>query len=119
VCSHLILLTNARELTGSLAYIANCALRIYICTLPHAAFQAFILPSNTPAQILLAHYVAMHLLMTPIKTVEWAGRNMAPANRDKAFFVKPIRANIPDDFKEFMRRPLEATGGGGGGAELY
>lgn len=107
--SHPILFLNGRGLTGNLAYIANRDLHLYMGSLSHADFQTFTSPSNTPAQVLLGHYVAMGFLMAPINEANQL-HNLAPRNCDRMFFVKPIRANIPEHLEEYMRWPLEATG---------
>lgn len=79
-------------------------------TVSHENFQAFVAPSNTVAQILLAHFVAMLVLFAPIKSQEWSGRNMGRPNRVTVFRLDGIWNNVPKNMRQYLLWPMLATG---------
>jgi hypothetical protein len=78
--------------------------------MPQEKFQAFIDPSNAIAQILLAHFIAMLVLYAPIKSQEWAGRNMGVPNRRTVFRLDQIWNNMPKNMRHYLEWPMIATG---------
>ncbi|KAE9363276.1 hypothetical protein N431DRAFT_550919 [Stipitochalara longipes BDJ] len=92
------------------AYLKYREVHSLISSFSHAEFQAFIHPSNAIAQIILAHYVALLALMAPIKSREWAGRNMGTPNRHTVFKLDGIWNNVPEEMKGFLYWPMKATG---------
>jgi hypothetical protein len=76
----------------------------------HRDFQAFVDPSNTVAQILLAHFVALQVLFAPIKSQEWSGRNMGRPNRGTVFRLDGIWNNVPKSMRRYLQWPMLATG---------
>jgi len=83
-----------------------------IALLPILDFQSFIDPTNTIAQILLGHFVALHTLMMPIKSFEMtAGRTKIFPNKGRRtiFFIKPIWDRIPFEMKQYMQWPMRVT----------
>jgi hypothetical protein len=92
------------------AYLTYRQIHAVLSVLPHAEFQAFIDPSNTLAQILLAHYVALLVLMAPIKSQEWSGTSMGTVKRNTVFKLDSIWNNVPEDMRGYLYWPMKATG---------
>jgi len=83
-----------------------------IALLPILDFQSFIDPTDTIAQILLGHFVALHTLMMPIKAYEMtAGRTKTFPNKGRKtlFLMKPIWDRIPFEMKQYMQWPMRVT----------
>lgn len=93
-----------------LAYLSYKEIHYYLGRLPCASFQEFISPSNTTAQILLTHYIALLVLMAPINSCEWAGRNLGRFNRDTVFKLNSILEHVLEDMRQYLQWPAVATG---------
>jgi hypothetical protein len=77
----------------------------------HSDFQLFTSPTNAVAQILLAHFVAILVLMAPIKSCEWAGRYIGVPNQKIAVYrLESIHHNVPVEMRKFLEWPMRATG---------
>lgn len=48
--------------------------------------------------------------MAPIKSREWAGRNMGTVKRHTVFKLDGIWNNVPDDMRDYLYWPMKATG---------
>jgi hypothetical protein len=95
---------------SSQAYLKYREIHAVLSALPHTEFQAFINPTNTFAQILLAHYVALVTLMAPIKSREWEGRNIGTIRRYILFKLDGIWNNVPGDMRGYIYWPMKASG---------
>lgn len=51
--------------------------------MPPDEFREFINPRNEVCKLLQAHFVALQLVMTPITSNEWAGREQTTQTSDK------------------------------------
>ena len=54
--------------------------------------------------------MALLVLMAPIKSREWAGRNMGTPNRYTVFKLDTIWNNVPEEMRGFLYWPMKATG---------
>jgi len=77
-----------------------------LATQPNEDFRIVITTNNTKMQLLLAHYIALSVILHPN---EWAG---TPTG---VFCYRPypignIYANMEDDMKEYLEWPTQVTG---------
>lgn len=56
-------------------------------------------------QILLAHFIAVLVMIYPIKAMEWDGRDLGKPNRITLFRLDGIIANVPVSMHELLRWP--------------
>ena len=72
----------------------------------HDDFQLLSDPGNPFAQILLAHFVAVQILMLPIKSREWMGRDMGKPNRRTVFRMDRLYNNVPVKMRKYLEWPI-------------
>ncbi|KAF2273214.1 uncharacterized protein EI97DRAFT_164434 [Westerdykella ornata] len=73
----------------------------------HEEFQSFIDPSNAVAQILLAHFIAIQAILTPILAFERVGFQGVHAPTAMLGWIENIYRNIPEPLRphvEFCRQ---------------
>ena len=81
--------------------------------MPHNDFQAFISQTNQTAQLLLAHFVAVQLVMVPLTHHEWPER----ANHTRlqvihgiTEWIENIYDKVEDDLKHLLEWPMMVVG---------
>ena len=93
----------------TLAYFKYFDLCTGLGTLLEPEFQMLIDPMRPIMQVLLAHYVAVLILIYPIKAMEWDGRNMGKPNRATVFRLDSMLRNIPGKMHRLLDWPLKVT----------
>lgn len=75
----------------------------------HDEFQSFIDPNNTVAQILLAHFIALQAVLTPILMLERIGFQGIDAPTSVLGWVDGIYRNVPAELRHYMEWPRQVT----------
>jgi hypothetical protein len=75
----------------------------------HDEFQAFIDPDNAVAQILLAHFIAIQAILTPILYLERVGFQGVDAPTCVLGWIEGIYANVPVGWKVFVEWPRQVS----------
>jgi hypothetical protein len=75
----------------------------------HDEFQAFIDPNNSVAQILLAHFIAIQAILTPILYLERVGFNGVDAPTAVLGWIEGIYWNIPHAFRHHVEWPRQVS----------
>lgn len=74
--------------------------------MPYIEFREFADPQNAVCQLLQAHFIAMQLIMAPIMTVEWQGKqSLVPSNRSGRW-LDSLHRNIPTHMLEYCEWTL-------------
>jgi hypothetical protein len=115
ILDYMIGILDALRVSSRDGYFHHLSLYGYLAALPHDSFRAFTEPSNVPAQLLLAHFVAILVLILPLKSVEWKGRDTGiPVGRKTVFGLEGMRGNVRryggGKMEGLMEWCLEATG---------
>ncbi|KAF2200446.1 hypothetical protein GQ43DRAFT_73129 [Delitschia confertaspora ATCC 74209] len=72
-------------------------------------FQTFIDPSNNTAQILLAHFLALQAVLTPILSLERAGFQGVDAPTTTLGWVESIYKNLPSELRHHVEWCRQVT----------
>ncbi|KAL6707216.1 hypothetical protein ACN47E_004763 [Coniothyrium glycines] len=75
----------------------------------HDEFQAFIDPNNSVAQILLAHFIAVQAILTPILYLERVGFQGVDAPTAVLSWVEGIYRNIPPILRHYVNWPRHVS----------
>jgi hypothetical protein len=75
----------------------------------HDEFQAFIDPNNSVAQILLAHFIAIQAILTPILYLERVGFEGVHAPTAVLGWVDGIYWNIPCHLRHHVEWPRQVS----------
>jgi hypothetical protein len=78
-------------------------------TWTHDEFQAFIEPENAVAQILLAHFIALQAILTPILYLERVGFEGVDAPTCVLGWIEGIYGNVPVHLREYVAWPREVS----------
>lgn len=65
----------ALQESSKAGYANFCRLYAAFWDMSHDQFAVFVDPQNTPAQLLMAHFLALQMLMVPLLVHEWPERN--------------------------------------------
>lgn len=75
----------------------------------HEEFQAFIDPDNSVAQILLAHFIAIQAILTPILYLERVGFQGVDAPTAVLTWIEGIYHNIPSHLRHHADWPRQVS----------
>lgn len=75
----------------------------------HDEFQAFIDPNNTVAQILLAHFIAIQAILTPILYLERVGFQGVNAPTAVLGWIEGIYWNVPQHLRYHVEWPRKIS----------
>ena len=75
----------------------------------HDEFQAFIDPNNSVAQILLAHFIAIQAILTPILYLERVGFNGVDAPTAVLGWIEGIYWNVPHALRHHVEWPRQVS----------
>jgi hypothetical protein len=75
----------------------------------HAEFQAFIDPHNGVAQILLAHFIAVQAVLTPILVFERVGFRGVDAPTATLGWIEGIWGRVPRALRQYVSWPREVA----------
>lgn len=75
----------------------------------HDEFQAFIDPRNTVAQILLAHFIAVQAILTPILYLERVGFQGVDAPTAVLGWIEGIYRNVPHYLRHHVEWPRQVS----------
>jgi hypothetical protein len=75
----------------------------------HDEFQSFIDPNNSVAQILLAHFIAIQAVLTPILVLERVGFQGIDAPTATLGWVEGIYRNVPDRLRHYVTWPRQIS----------
>ena len=72
-------------------------------------FQSFIDPKNSVAQILLAHFIAVQAVLTPILVLERVGFQGIDAPTATLGWIEGIYQNVPLALRNYVKWPVEVS----------
>ncbi|CAO2658736.1 Nn.00g064590.m01.CDS01 [Neocucurbitaria sp. VM-36] len=75
----------------------------------HDEFQAFIDPNNSVAQILLAHFIAIQAILTPILYLERVGFQGVDAPTAVLSWIDGIYRNVPPHLRHHVEWPRQVS----------
>jgi hypothetical protein len=75
----------------------------------HDEFQSFIDPHNSVAQILLAHFIALQAVLTPILMLERVGFQGIDAPTSVLGWVDGIYKNVRPELRSYIEWPRQVT----------
>lgn len=75
----------------------------------HDEFQSFIDPNNSVAQILLAHFIAIQAVLTPILVLERVGFQGIDAPTATLGWVEGIYKNVPRSLRHHVEWPRQVS----------
>lgn len=75
----------------------------------HDEFQSFIDPNNSVAQLLLAHFIALQAVLTPILILERVGFQGIDAPTSVLGWVDGIYKNVLPELRHYMEWPRQVT----------
>jgi hypothetical protein len=75
----------------------------------HDEFQAFIDPNNSVAQILLAHFIAVQAILTPILYLERDGFQGVDAPTAVMGWIEGIYRNVPHHLRHHVTWPRDVS----------
>lgn len=75
----------------------------------HDEFQAFIDPNNTVAQILLAHFIAIQAILTPILYLERVGFQGVDAPTAVLSWIEGICRSVPSHLRHHVEWPRQVA----------
>jgi hypothetical protein len=75
----------------------------------HKEFQAFINPNNSVAQILLAHFIAIQAILTPILYLERVGFNGVDAPTAVLGWIEGIYSKVPHGLRHHVEWPRQVS----------
>jgi hypothetical protein len=75
----------------------------------HEEFQSFIDPNNSVAQILLAHFIALQAVLTPILMLERVGFQGIDAPTSVLGWVDDIYKNVLPELRSYIEWPRQVT----------
>jgi hypothetical protein len=75
----------------------------------HEEFQAFIDPCNSVAQILLAHFIAIQAILTPILYLERVGFQGVDAPTAVLGWIEGICRNVPQHLRHYVDWPRQVS----------
>jgi hypothetical protein len=76
----------------------------------HDEFQTFIDPDNAVAQILLAHFIAVQAILTPILYLERVGFQGVDAPTCVLGWIEGIYCNVPLKMRRYVEWPRQVAG---------
>lgn len=76
----------------------------------HDEFQSFIDPNNSVAQILLAHFIAIQAVLTPILVLERVGFQGVDAPTATLGWIEGIYRNVPPGMRGHVEWPRQVSG---------
>lgn len=68
-------------------------------------FMDFINPTSDPSRILIAHFLALQMIMLPILDREWAGRTKNTPARMNLDWVASIYRSVPEQLQGYVEWP--------------
>ncbi|KAF2690795.1 hypothetical protein K458DRAFT_412140 [Lentithecium fluviatile CBS 122367] len=75
----------------------------------HDEFQSFIDPNNSVAQILLAHFIAIQAVLTPILVLERVGFQGIDAPTATLGWIEGIYKNVPHGMRHYAEWPRQVS----------
>ncbi|KAF2635847.1 hypothetical protein P280DRAFT_460948 [Massarina eburnea CBS 473.64] len=75
----------------------------------HDEFQAFINPNNSVAQILLAHFIAIQAILTPILFLERVGFEGVDAPTAVLGWIEGIYKNVAPELRQYVEWPRQVS----------
>jgi hypothetical protein len=72
-------------------------------------FQSFIDPNNSVAQILLAHFIAIQAVLTPILVLERVGFEGIDAPTATLGWIDGIYKNVPIHLRSYVKWPMQVS----------
>jgi len=75
----------------------------------HDEFQSFIDPNNSVAQILLAHFIAIQAVLTPILALERVGFQGIDAPTATLGWIEGIYGNVPRGLRTYVEWPRQVS----------
>jgi hypothetical protein len=69
-------------------------------------FEDFIDPNNTVASILISHFLALQLVVSPIINREWAGRKRSTPLRNHLDQIHYASKDVPAAYRQYVDWPL-------------
>jgi hypothetical protein len=75
----------------------------------HDEFQAFIDPNNSISQILLAHFIAIQAILTPVLFLERVGFNGINAPTAVLSWIEGIYWNVPHGLRSYVEWPRQVS----------
>lgn len=75
----------------------------------HEEFQAFVDPSNSVAQILQAHFIAVQAILTPILYLERVGFEGVNAPTAVMSWIEGIYRNVPHHLRHHVEWPRQVS----------
>lgn len=75
----------------------------------HDEFQSFIDPNNSVAQILLAHFIAIQAILTPILILERVGFQGIDAPTAVLGWIEGVYKNVPPSLRHHVEWPRQVS----------
>jgi hypothetical protein len=75
----------------------------------HDEFQAFIDPNNSVAQVLLAHFIAIQAILTPVLYLERVGFQGVDAPTCVLSWIEGVWRNVPLELRRYVQWPREVA----------
>lgn len=75
----------------------------------HDEFQSFIDPNNKVAQILLAHFIAIQAVLTPILILERVGFQGVDAPTAVLGWIEGVYKNVPQSLRHHVEWPRQVS----------
>jgi hypothetical protein len=83
---------------------------LFSYTMPHHEFQELINPANQICKLLLAHFLALQLTLTPVSKNEWAEKDVPKQkmtnNGVTSRWFPALHKDIPEELMEYYEWPL-------------
>lgn len=96
---------NAAEVGGPMAYYKFIAIHNALYSLGHQAFRDFIDSKNEVGLVLLGHFVAIELIMSPIYSREWKGRVLSVPMNGIIDWVAKVQDEVSLPMQDYLAWP--------------
>jgi hypothetical protein len=96
---------EAVEAGGPQAYYKFIAIHSTIYEMDHETYAGFIHPQNELGLLLLSHFVAIELILSPIYAREWRGRVMVVPMNGVIDWVARINDEISPSLRHYLKWP--------------
>lgn len=101
----LVACVDAAEIGGPPAYYKFIAIHNALYSMGHQAFQDFIDTKNDIGLLLLGHFVALELIMSPIYSREWKGRVLNVPMNGIIDWVSKVNDELSEPLKHYLAWP--------------
>jgi len=93
--------------TNIIAYFKFIRIYQFFTKMDKERLQDFIDPNNYIARILLGHFLALQMVVSPIIDREWAHRTRATPVRSPLIWISNIYRDCPSRLKDYLKWPRD------------